>query len=354
MNWIRIALGIKNDPDVARIAGACKVRVSESVGLVVSLLIELPEHAIDGHIAQVPDILLERWAGWEGKRGVFAAAFRQHLCEDGTVRSWEKHNGAAIRESNASRDRMKSTREAKRSAPKPPPEPEPSAERSPNVRRTVPRTFASDVTGRDVTTTPSKPDGLDGPPSPPGPNATAGPLFAEWEQQLREVALPHEVAALEHVAAAGFRPTIVGELYAIASGQHVVRSRFDGDRIADAADVMRSLSEFACLGRPWDQSYFRGVVRRVIERPPEPPDAAARAEAALAQQVATVAPTPALRIADLSAEEREASRLRREAAMAHFKAEFSRNNPAGATDPLDDKRERFREQLLASPTTTAA
>jgi hypothetical protein len=83
------------------------------------------------------------WAMWAGKRGKFAAAFRTHLCtEQEVVRGWEKHNGAAIREADAAKDRMKKMREERRTL----------GERSANITRTISeRSLLRDVTGRDVT-----------------------------------------------------------------------------------------------------------------------------------------------------------------------------------------------------------
>jgi hypothetical protein len=331
MNWIRIATGISDDPEVGRIADACGIPIAYAVGCVVSLLCRLPEHARTGDVSTVPDRTLEQWALFEGKRGTFAKAFREHLCEGGVVKAWERHNGAAIREADAARDRMKAARRAKRSqndtGEKAEPFAERSANRSPNVRGTVRRTFHSYGTGRDVTT-PSKPDGLDGPPALPGPKpAETGPLFAEWEQQLFAAALPHEAAALEHLAAKAFRPAVIGELYAIASGQHVVRGAHPPYREANAADVMRAVSEYACKpDRGWNQSYFRGVVRKILDRPAEPPDAEAREQERLARQVSQSVTVPLIESPRTDAEI-EAGRARREAALAAFRREFHRNNP---------------------------
>ena len=42
---------------------------------------------------------------------MFAAAFRRHLCDDaGAVRSWERHNGAALRKAEADIERKRSMR----------------------------------------------------------------------------------------------------------------------------------------------------------------------------------------------------------------------------------------------------
>ncbi len=347
MNWIRIARNIKNDPRILTLAARCRVRVPEAVGLVVSLLVEFPDNAPDGTIVAIEDFVLEQWAGWSGDMGVFAEHFRALLCDEtGTVRAWEKHNGAAMREAEAARDRAKRAREEarrraeeERAAEQPPARPtKPRRTRvrrlensSANERRTVGDAFASNGTERDVTSTPSSPDGSERPPSPPEPNGSAANvLFAEWEKHLFAAAQPHEVAALEHLARTGFRPAIIGELYAIATGHHVVRGEHN-PRAADASDVMRAVAELACKpARDWDQSYFRGCVRRVIDRPPEPPDAETREQLRL-ERAARALPTASLIETPRTPAEIEAGRARREQAMQHFRNEARKNSqPAAA------------------------
>lgn len=142
MNWIRIAVGIGRDPSVIALARALGVSTPLTTGCCVLVFAEIPSVSRGGDLSGVSDDAIEAWAQWPGKRGKFAAAFRSHLCDtEGFVRSWEKHNGAAIRESDKAKDRMRMARERSRNA----------HERSANVTGTVRRTFPSDVTGRDET-----------------------------------------------------------------------------------------------------------------------------------------------------------------------------------------------------------
>ncbi len=341
MNWIRICVGIADDPTVGAIADACDIPLAEAVGCVVSVLCKLPSHAEDGGLSAIPDRTLEKWANWEHERGAFAKAFRSTMCDEaGVVKAWDHYNGAAIREAKASRDRMRETRrkpKAKREAVPA----EPFAERSANGATNAPRTFTSNGTGRNENPPPS-PDGsvvLPEPPVPhrgrtaavvsPGTTSKAGPLFAEWEKTLFDAALPHEAAALEALCSTGFRPAIIGELYAIAAGQHLVRGEHAPYREANAADVMRAVSEYLCKGREWNTSYFRGVVRRILDRPAEPPDAAQREQERLAKQVASTMPAVVIE-KPRTPEEIEASRAKREAAMRKFREEAMRNTAADA------------------------
>lgn len=111
MNWIRVATKMKGDPRLGALAMACGVRVHEAVGLACCLLMELPEHARDGDVSEVPDVILEQWALWTGRPGLFAKAFRAQFCDEaGVVRAWEKHNGAALRRADAELERKRAAR----------------------------------------------------------------------------------------------------------------------------------------------------------------------------------------------------------------------------------------------------
>lgn len=151
MNWIRIAVKIKNDPRIGALAAACRIRVEHAVGLVTCALTEFPDHARDGDVSTVPDVVLEQWALWGGKVGVFAAAFRAHLCDGaGVVRAWERHNGAAIREADLARDRAKRWREERKTNDERTAY-EHRTERRTNGEANALRTHLRDGTGRDVT-----------------------------------------------------------------------------------------------------------------------------------------------------------------------------------------------------------
>lgn len=118
MNWIRISVGIGDDPRVHVLANDLGVSVSDCVGLLVLLLTKLPEHAQGGDLSAIPDSLLERWAWWHGQRGEFAPFFRRTFLTEGRWAAWEKHNGAALRDAQASRERAAEyrRRQADRSA----------------------------------------------------------------------------------------------------------------------------------------------------------------------------------------------------------------------------------------------
>lgn len=199
MNWIRIARNIGSDVRVGRVARACGVRRSEAVGLIVCVLTHLPDEARDGNLSDFQPSEIDGWAGWEGDSGMFGAAFLAHMCtEDGVVRAWEKHNGAAIRDADKARNRMKRAREERsRLREKAYEGPERSANAPPNVRRThdegPERSGLRDGTGRDVLpATDLKATNSSGAvPAPPVPKPrkarTPKPVkWADWPQSVRQ------------------------------------------------------------------------------------------------------------------------------------------------------------------------
>lgn len=115
MEWVAIDVHIGGDAVTHRLAAAFRLRVPEAAGLLALVFGGMAQHAQDGSLAEVTDSQIESWALWHGKRGAFAAFFRAQLCDDdGTVRAWETYNGAAIREANASRERMREYRARRR------------------------------------------------------------------------------------------------------------------------------------------------------------------------------------------------------------------------------------------------
>lgn len=106
VNWIRVAVAIGDDPDIHALAEGLDVRVAEAIGLVVGVLCKCPAHVPDGKFLDIPASLVERWAGWQGERGVFDREFRDaFLNAEGVWVAWEKHNGTAMRDAEAARQR---------------------------------------------------------------------------------------------------------------------------------------------------------------------------------------------------------------------------------------------------------
>lgn len=158
--WIRMDAGITDDPRIWALADAIRKDVGATIGYVMCLLRKLPEQARDGDLSHVPDAMLEQWAMWPGKRGVFATAFVSEMCEGRRVRAWMKHNGAPLKELDDKRAAMSARRAAERAArlagaesPTGTPTPSPTTpERAANVPPTVTPTVPPTVRNRSALT----------------------------------------------------------------------------------------------------------------------------------------------------------------------------------------------------------
>lgn len=113
--WIRVHANIANRPVVARMAEALRIDPYRAVGHLVTFWGAVSGHASNGSIVDVPDALLERWAGWAGKRGAFAAWVRDsHMDEDGRVNEWDSYQGKLEVKREQERQRVREFREKKR------------------------------------------------------------------------------------------------------------------------------------------------------------------------------------------------------------------------------------------------
>lgn len=109
--WIRVHANLHNKPVVFRAVEALGVSRAEAVGLLVSFWGAASQHAPNGSVGDYPDAQLEAWAGWERKRGKFAAFIRaQHLDADGRVNEWDEYAGVLEEQRRQSRDRKRKSR----------------------------------------------------------------------------------------------------------------------------------------------------------------------------------------------------------------------------------------------------
>jgi len=114
MRWIRVVREIKTDKDVAALARFLKLKRAEAAGHCLFLFLELPLAAPDADVSGFSDVELDAFAGWEGKRGAFGAAFREFLCADGLVKHWDEINGAPMRASDREAERKADFRAKRR------------------------------------------------------------------------------------------------------------------------------------------------------------------------------------------------------------------------------------------------
>jgi hypothetical protein len=63
------------------------------------------EYRPHGDVNDVPDNLLERWAGWEGTAGLFAVSFRELFVTDGVIEGWAERQGKLVERAEKEKER---------------------------------------------------------------------------------------------------------------------------------------------------------------------------------------------------------------------------------------------------------
>ncbi len=244
MNWIKIATTIGDDPRIGRIADACRCSANEALGAVVRILVKLPHHAPDGDVGAIPGTILEQWAVWRGKAGQFGTAFRAEMCDDtGRVRSWEKWNGAAMREAERTRERAKEWRDAQKSTPD---ERGTYGVREPYGTGTVHVKKEKEKEKENTTLTSQAVVDIPSPPTEVLP----------WVHPVGHEATAELFAAVAHV------PTWVGLFRGFASG-----TSMDNHRPCDPARLAAAVQDFVGAGKHRESGgpspqLFRGFVKR--------------------------------------------------------------------------------------------
>lgn len=98
--FVAIDVSLGDNPKVRRFArelfGSNKLALAATAGCLTMLLGHCKISAPSGDITDVDDSLLEEWAHWPGKPGVFAAAFRARFAADGVLHDWDDWNGKLI------------------------------------------------------------------------------------------------------------------------------------------------------------------------------------------------------------------------------------------------------------------
>lgn len=89
MAWIRWECGTPDSDVVGWLADRLGLEPAQALGHYTAVCCKVGEHRGDGRVGDVSDTLLEQWALWRGKRGRFAAAFRERCQDaDGLLRGW--------------------------------------------------------------------------------------------------------------------------------------------------------------------------------------------------------------------------------------------------------------------------
>jgi hypothetical protein len=245
--WIKIATAITTDAKVVAIAKRCRVHDAEALGLIVSVLVSLPQLAPNGDVSEVSDATLERVAMWEGKRGVFAAHFRDVWCDAGVVVSWEKWNGAVMREASKRAPRAKQWRDERNAARM-------HSERDANAFGTR---LESGKKEKEIEKNyvPAQLGEVDTSPPPPA--------VQDAMQKAREWVAPNGHAALAALLSSVDNPTFwVGILNGYASG-----TAMDGYRPCGPERLAVALEDFVATGKHQEPggpsaNLLRGYIKR--------------------------------------------------------------------------------------------
>lgn len=120
--WIRVAANMGARKVTARLSAVLRAEDmggmsrglsrAAAVGHLVMLWGNVAENTTGGYIADVPDDLLEDWAGWDGAPGVFARWLREQHVTDGRINDWDEYAGAL--EDRREKDRVRKQRQRER------------------------------------------------------------------------------------------------------------------------------------------------------------------------------------------------------------------------------------------------
>jgi hypothetical protein len=108
--WIRIDVGMPDDPKVHAIAQALAVEIPTAIGLLSSVFCRMAQHATNGDLDKVSDFTLEHWAVWRGQPGKFAAEFQARFMEGHQVKGWLDRQGKLLEIAEKQRQRMENRR----------------------------------------------------------------------------------------------------------------------------------------------------------------------------------------------------------------------------------------------------
>jgi hypothetical protein len=159
----------------------------------------LSQHCVGGNIADVPDSLLEEWAEWKGKRGVFASFVRQHHSRGGIVNEYDDYSGRL--DARREKDRQRQAEWRKSHTPNAPDDTLGNAYVTRDITSTSP--LANGVTIRNDTkryetevlttkaTTPAAPrrtpKAKSEPKYPHYPTDLCQRLFAKWDLEMAHI-----------------------------------------------------------------------------------------------------------------------------------------------------------------------
>lgn len=108
--WFRMHANVLDKPVVWRLVKATGIHPARAAGHLAAFWGKVSQHGSGGRVADLPDAQLEAWAGWDGKRGAFAAWLRAEHVTDGVVNEYEEYSGALEMHRAKSRARVQKWR----------------------------------------------------------------------------------------------------------------------------------------------------------------------------------------------------------------------------------------------------
>jgi hypothetical protein len=174
-----------------------KLDKARAVGYLGMFWGALSQHCVAGNIADVPDALLEEWAEWKGKRGVFASFVRQHHSRDGIVNEYDDYSGRL--DVRREKDRQRQAEWRKSHVPAAPDETLHNAGVTRDITPTSPlangvtirndtKRYETEVQEQQITAAPRRaPKPKSEPKYPHYPTDLCQRLFAKWDLEMAHV-----------------------------------------------------------------------------------------------------------------------------------------------------------------------
>jgi hypothetical protein len=110
-DWVAVSVDLADDPKVIAFGKDLGVSTDTAAMSLVRLWGRMARHEMEtGDLSEVDDTTLEEWARWRGKRGRFAAGFRERFTVGGVVNGWWAWNGRHLRRARLDRDAKRRAR----------------------------------------------------------------------------------------------------------------------------------------------------------------------------------------------------------------------------------------------------
>lgn len=114
--WFRMHANIGDKPVSWRCASVLGIPLAKAVGHLAMFWGKVSQHVPGGDVSEIGDSQLEGWAGWDGKRGAFAAWLRADHLSEGVVNEYEEYSGTLDLRREKDRQRKAEQRERERTS----------------------------------------------------------------------------------------------------------------------------------------------------------------------------------------------------------------------------------------------